>query len=136
MGIMLWCRNISVLAGAANEGVLANFFNSLLSKKTGSPGSPGTGAVGAGVQGSAKKTGITNHFTAEHPFVYSVFKKLLLFFKLFLLTVYSCHFWMLTQLRLFHPKGSSSLPGMLLESLLNWFFNEPVSLQTRLGDLI
>ncbi|XP_019935454.2 cytoplasmic dynein 1 light intermediate chain 2 isoform X1 [Paralichthys olivaceus] len=44
-------------AGAANEGVLANFFNSLLSKKTGSPGSPGAGAVGAGVQGSAKKTG-------------------------------------------------------------------------------
>uniref|UniRef100_A0A3B5AT60 Dynein light intermediate chain n=1 Tax=Stegastes partitus TaxID=144197 RepID=A0A3B5AT60_9TELE len=44
-------------AGAANEGVLANFFNSLLSKKTGAPGSPGTGAVGAGVQGSAKKTG-------------------------------------------------------------------------------
>ncbi|XP_070759715.1 cytoplasmic dynein 1 light intermediate chain 2 isoform X3 [Enoplosus armatus] len=43
-------------AGAANEGVLANFFNSLLSKKTGSPGSPGSGAVGAGVQGSAKKT--------------------------------------------------------------------------------
>lgn len=43
--------------GAANEGVLANFFNSLLSKKTGSPGSPGAGAVGAGVQGSAKKTG-------------------------------------------------------------------------------
>uniref|UniRef100_A0A8D3DJY6 Dynein light intermediate chain n=1 Tax=Scophthalmus maximus TaxID=52904 RepID=A0A8D3DJY6_SCOMX len=44
-------------AGAANEGVLANFFNSLLSKKTGSPGSPGSGTVGAGVQGSAKKTG-------------------------------------------------------------------------------
>ncbi|XP_008308164.1 cytoplasmic dynein 1 light intermediate chain 2 isoform X2 [Cynoglossus semilaevis] len=43
-------------AGAANEGVLASFFNSLLSKKTGSPGSPGSGAVGAGVQGSAKKT--------------------------------------------------------------------------------
>ncbi|XP_034048232.1 cytoplasmic dynein 1 light intermediate chain 2 isoform X2 [Thalassophryne amazonica] len=43
-------------AGTANEGVLANFFNSLLSKKTGSPGSPGTGAVGTGVQGSAKKT--------------------------------------------------------------------------------
>ncbi|TRY69775.1 hypothetical protein DNTS_006005 [Danionella cerebrum] len=45
---------------AANEGVLANFFNSLLSKKTGSPGSPGTPATataGAGVQGSAKKTG-------------------------------------------------------------------------------
>ncbi|XP_028811998.1 cytoplasmic dynein 1 light intermediate chain 2 isoform X2 [Denticeps clupeoides] len=40
---------------AANEGVLANFFNSLLSKKSGSPGSPGPGA-GAGVQGSAKKT--------------------------------------------------------------------------------
>ncbi|KAI3377570.1 hypothetical protein L3Q82_008733 [Scortum barcoo] len=44
-------------AGAANEGVLANFFNSLLSKKTGAPGSPGSGAVGAGVQGAAKKTG-------------------------------------------------------------------------------
>ncbi|TNN80488.1 Cytoplasmic dynein 1 light intermediate chain 2 [Liparis tanakae] len=43
--------------GAANEGVLANFFNSLLSKKTGAPGSPGSPAVGAGVQGSAKKTG-------------------------------------------------------------------------------
>ncbi|KAG7468560.1 hypothetical protein MATL_G00144250 [Megalops atlanticus] len=45
---------------AANEGVLANFFNSLLSKKTGSPGSPsagGGGAGGAGVQGSAKKAG-------------------------------------------------------------------------------
>uniref|UniRef100_A0A8C1GZ92 Dynein light intermediate chain n=1 Tax=Cyprinus carpio carpio TaxID=630221 RepID=A0A8C1GZ92_CYPCA len=44
---------------AANEGVLANFFNSLLSKKTGAPGSPGTpgAAAGAGVQGSAKKTG-------------------------------------------------------------------------------
>ncbi|XP_055020327.1 cytoplasmic dynein 1 light intermediate chain 2 isoform X4 [Boleophthalmus pectinirostris] len=43
------------MKGAANEGVLANFFNSLLSKKTGAPGSPGT-PVGAGVQGSAKKT--------------------------------------------------------------------------------
>ncbi|XP_017313971.1 cytoplasmic dynein 1 light intermediate chain 2 isoform X1 [Ictalurus punctatus] len=40
---------------AANEGVLANFFNSLLSKKTGAPGSPGT--AGTAVQGSAKKTG-------------------------------------------------------------------------------
>ncbi|XP_074059216.1 cytoplasmic dynein 1 light intermediate chain 2 [Macrotis lagotis] len=38
---------------AASEGVLASFFNSLLSKKTGSPGSPGAG----GVQGSAKKSG-------------------------------------------------------------------------------
>uniref|UniRef100_A0AAY4AZK0 Dynein light intermediate chain n=1 Tax=Denticeps clupeoides TaxID=299321 RepID=A0AAY4AZK0_9TELE len=45
-----------VTSAAANEGVLANFFNSLLSKKSGSPGSPGPGA-GAGVQGSAKKTG-------------------------------------------------------------------------------
>ncbi|KAG9341359.1 hypothetical protein JZ751_019465 [Albula glossodonta] len=42
---------------AANEGVLANFFNSLLSKKTGSPGSPGSGGGGGGVQGSAKKAG-------------------------------------------------------------------------------
>uniref|UniRef100_A0A8C6S8Y5 Dynein light intermediate chain n=1 Tax=Neogobius melanostomus TaxID=47308 RepID=A0A8C6S8Y5_9GOBI len=43
------------VAGAANEGVLANFFNSLLSKKTGAPGSPGS-PVGAGVQAN-KKTG-------------------------------------------------------------------------------
>uniref|UniRef100_A0A8C5ER24 Dynein light intermediate chain n=1 Tax=Gouania willdenowi TaxID=441366 RepID=A0A8C5ER24_GOUWI len=48
---------VSYVPGAANEGVLANFFNSLLSKKTGSPGSPGVGAVGAEVQGSVKKTG-------------------------------------------------------------------------------
>ncbi|KAG7263138.1 hypothetical protein CRUP_038447 [Coryphaenoides rupestris] len=49
----------SINRAAANEGVLANFFNSLLSKKTGSPGSPGGGAAaaGPGVQGSAKKTG-------------------------------------------------------------------------------
>ncbi|XP_053305177.1 cytoplasmic dynein 1 light intermediate chain 2 [Spea bombifrons] len=41
---------------AASEGVLANFFNSLLHKKTGSPGSPG-GAATQNAQGSAKKTG-------------------------------------------------------------------------------
>uniref|UniRef100_A0A8C9S444 Dynein light intermediate chain n=1 Tax=Scleropages formosus TaxID=113540 RepID=A0A8C9S444_SCLFO len=40
---------------AANEGVLANFFNSLLSKKTGSPGSPAAG--GAAMQSSTKKAG-------------------------------------------------------------------------------
>lgn len=51
---------VSPAAGPANEGVLANFFNSLLSKKTGAPGSPGSGAVGAGVQGSAKKTGTSS----------------------------------------------------------------------------
>lgn len=65
--VYVWCITGSVYndfvfhvypeAGPANEGVLANFFNSLLSKKTGAPGSPGSGAVGAGVQGSAKKTG-------------------------------------------------------------------------------
>uniref|UniRef100_A0A8V5GTU7 Dynein light intermediate chain n=1 Tax=Melopsittacus undulatus TaxID=13146 RepID=A0A8V5GTU7_MELUD len=38
---------------AASEGVLASFFNSLLSKKTGAPGSPGSG----GVQSTAKKSG-------------------------------------------------------------------------------
>ncbi|KAM4614395.1 cytoplasmic dynein 1 light intermediate chain 2 [Discoglossus pictus] len=46
---------------AASEGVLASFFNSLLSKKTGAPGSPGGGGGGGGgaaaAQGSAKKTG-------------------------------------------------------------------------------
>ncbi|XP_013365606.1 PREDICTED: cytoplasmic dynein 1 light intermediate chain 1 isoform X2 [Chinchilla lanigera] len=53
-------------AGATSEGVLANFFNSLLSKKTGSPGgpgvsggSPGVGAGGgsSGLPPSAKKSG-------------------------------------------------------------------------------
>ncbi|XP_078526110.1 cytoplasmic dynein 1 light intermediate chain 2 isoform X1 [Lissotriton helveticus] len=42
---------------AASEGVLASFFNSLLSKKTGSPGSPGAGTVAGGVQNTAKKSG-------------------------------------------------------------------------------
>lgn len=55
------------IAGATSEGVLANFFNSLLSKKTGSPGGPGVGgsSPGAGAGGgssglppSAKKSGI------------------------------------------------------------------------------
>lgn len=50
-------------AGATSEGVLANFFNSLLSKKTGSPGGPGSpgGGAGGGSSGlppSAKKSGI------------------------------------------------------------------------------
>ncbi|XP_075571020.1 cytoplasmic dynein 1 light intermediate chain 2 isoform X4 [Pelecanus crispus] len=44
---------------AASEGVLASFFNSLLSKKTGSPGSPGAGAV----QSTAKKSGQKNVLT-------------------------------------------------------------------------
>ena len=44
--------NVS-LDNAASEGVLASFFNSLLSKKTGSPGSPGAG----GVQSTSKKSG-------------------------------------------------------------------------------
>ncbi|KAG8437607.1 hypothetical protein GDO86_008353 [Hymenochirus boettgeri] len=42
---------------AASEGVLASFFNSLLSKKTGSPGSPGGGGGGGTGQSVAKKTG-------------------------------------------------------------------------------
>ncbi|KFQ52743.1 Cytoplasmic dynein 1 light intermediate chain 1, partial [Pelecanus crispus] len=54
-------------AGATSEGVLANFFNSLLSKKTGSPGGPGsvggspggggTGSAGSNLPPSAKKSG-------------------------------------------------------------------------------
>ncbi|XP_029445268.1 cytoplasmic dynein 1 light intermediate chain 1 isoform X1 [Rhinatrema bivittatum] len=50
-------------AGTTSEGVLANFFNSLLSKKTGSPGGGGnTGisnspSVGSGLPVSAKKSG-------------------------------------------------------------------------------
>lgn len=49
---MLFLLNVS-LDNAASEGVLASFFNSLLSKKTGSPGSPGAG----GAQSTAKKSG-------------------------------------------------------------------------------
>uniref|UniRef100_A0A2K6S427 Dynein light intermediate chain n=1 Tax=Saimiri boliviensis boliviensis TaxID=39432 RepID=A0A2K6S427_SAIBB len=54
------------IAGATSEGVLANFFNSLLSKKTGSPGGAGVsggspaGGAGGGSSGlppSAKKSG-------------------------------------------------------------------------------
>ncbi|XP_064025676.1 cytoplasmic dynein 1 light intermediate chain 1 [Pogoniulus pusillus] len=54
-------------AGATSEGVLANFFNSLLSKKTGSPGGPGgvggspggggAGGAGSNLPPSAKKSG-------------------------------------------------------------------------------
>lgn len=54
-------------AGATSEGVLANFFNSLLSKKTGSPGGPGgvggspgggsAGGTGSNLPPSAKKSG-------------------------------------------------------------------------------
>ncbi|KAG8442897.1 hypothetical protein GDO86_011633 [Hymenochirus boettgeri] len=49
-------------AGTTSEGVLANFFNSLLSKKTGSPGAGGTGipagnSAGNSLPTSAKKTG-------------------------------------------------------------------------------
>ncbi|XP_006635660.2 cytoplasmic dynein 1 light intermediate chain 1 [Lepisosteus oculatus] len=45
-------------AGTTSEGVLANFFNSLLSKKTGSPGAGGGSPAGGGscVPGSAKKS--------------------------------------------------------------------------------
>ncbi|XP_040289327.1 cytoplasmic dynein 1 light intermediate chain 1 isoform X1 [Bufo bufo] len=48
-------------AGTTSEGVLANFFNSLLSKKTGAPGPGGTGSPagnsgGNGLPTAAKKT--------------------------------------------------------------------------------
>ncbi|XP_003225411.3 cytoplasmic dynein 1 light intermediate chain 2 [Anolis carolinensis] len=45
---------------AASEGVLASFFNSLLSKKTGSPGSPGAGGVQNVTKKSGQKTVLTN----------------------------------------------------------------------------
>ncbi|KAJ7322516.1 hypothetical protein JRQ81_018803 [Phrynocephalus forsythii] len=49
----------SMKAGATSEGVLANFFNSLLSKKTGSPGGPpGVGSPGGG--GGTGTGGSTN----------------------------------------------------------------------------
>ena len=57
-------------AGATSEGVLANFFNSLLSKKTGSPGGPGVGGGpgggaaggGGGLPSSAKKSCLSHPF--------------------------------------------------------------------------
>ncbi|KFO30916.1 Cytoplasmic dynein 1 light intermediate chain 1 [Fukomys damarensis] len=45
-------------AGATSEGVLANFFNSLLSKKTGSPGGPGVGGGSPGVGAGAGSSGL------------------------------------------------------------------------------
>uniref|UniRef100_A0A8C7B266 Dynein light intermediate chain n=1 Tax=Neovison vison TaxID=452646 RepID=A0A8C7B266_NEOVI len=45
---------------AASEGVLASFFNSLLSKKTGSPGSPGASGVQSTAKKSGQKTVLTN----------------------------------------------------------------------------
>lgn len=51
------------LDNAASEGVLASFFNSLLSKKTGSPGSPGAG----GVQSTAKKSGTKGSLETYDP---------------------------------------------------------------------
>lgn len=67
----LWCFFLLLfVAGATSEGVLANFFNSLLSKKTGSPGGPGgvggspggggAGGAGSNLPPSAKKSGMIN----------------------------------------------------------------------------
>lgn len=60
--VMLFLLNVS-LDNAASEGVLASFFNSLLSKKTGSPGSPGAG----GAQSTAKKSGTEGPSDAHGP---------------------------------------------------------------------
>ncbi|KAG8521608.1 Cytoplasmic dynein 1 light intermediate chain 1, partial [Galemys pyrenaicus] len=45
-------------AGATSEGVLANFFNSLLSKKTGSPGGPGVGSGSPGAGAASGSSGL------------------------------------------------------------------------------
>ncbi|XP_004634287.1 cytoplasmic dynein 1 light intermediate chain 1 [Octodon degus] len=45
-------------AGATSEGVLANFFNSLLSKKTGCPGGPGAGGGSPGVGAAGGGSGL------------------------------------------------------------------------------
>nr|XP_056713415.1 cytoplasmic dynein 1 light intermediate chain 1 [Euleptes europaea] len=50
----------SMKAGATSEGVLANFFNSLLSKKTGSPGGPGGGVGSPGGVGGTGGGGGSN----------------------------------------------------------------------------
>lgn len=61
--VLWWCDaffvNVSI-DNAASEGVLASFFNSLLSKKTGSPGSPGAGGVQSTAKKSGQKTVLTN----------------------------------------------------------------------------
>lgn len=59
---MLFFLNV-FLDNAASEGVLASFFNSLLSKKTGSPGSPGA----TGVQSTAKKSGTEGPLVTYEP---------------------------------------------------------------------
>ncbi|XP_015709445.1 cytoplasmic dynein 1 light intermediate chain 1 isoform X1 [Coturnix japonica] len=69
-GFLFFCllsHSCLLVAGATSEGVLANFFNSLLSKKTGSPGGPGgvggspgggsAGGTGSNLPPSAKKSG-------------------------------------------------------------------------------
>lgn len=48
-------------SAAGGEGVLANFFNSLLNKKTGSPGSPASlGSGGGGPAGGSPRGGALN----------------------------------------------------------------------------
>uniref|UniRef100_A0AAY4A8X1 Dynein light intermediate chain n=1 Tax=Denticeps clupeoides TaxID=299321 RepID=A0AAY4A8X1_9TELE len=53
-----------------SEGVLANFFNSLLSKKTGSPG-PGGNSTGSSTPGTVKKSGTLWLILKEPVFVMS-----------------------------------------------------------------
>ncbi|MGH0172367.1 UNVERIFIED_CONTAM: hypothetical protein FKN15_066721 [Acipenser sinensis] len=65
-------------AGTTSEGVLANFFNSLLSKKTGSPGSGGSapGGGGGNLSGSAKKSGLAVVIFVEIHIPFRLFKKM------------------------------------------------------------
>lgn len=53
--------NLSVVGGQTSEGVLANFFNSLLTKKAGSPGPGGQPATGSSTPGTVRKSGRRTH---------------------------------------------------------------------------
>ena len=60
------CSKLSSLcaAGQTSEGVLANFFNSLLTKKAGS-GGPGTPGGGNNTPGTVRKSGENAHEVLE-----------------------------------------------------------------------
>jgi len=65
-------------ATPSGEGVLANFFNSLLYKKTGvQPGSPGTPSIGA----SPMKLGMYNNVHITSLFTTGILKKMVSCFR-------------------------------------------------------
>lgn len=55
---------LHVTGGQTSEGVLANFFNSLLTKKAGSPGPGQPAGGGSNTPGTVRKSGRDNHLTS------------------------------------------------------------------------